>query len=139
MKIKVIAFIIFFTVFSIHAQESGPDLSCPKIEITNKEIKVNSKLIFKYVIYNQGDKKAKAPYDVALYVNDSLVSYSLQDKSLKPKAGIGFSKHKEGGYYHFKPKKSGEYRYKVIIDSINQVKELDEKNNIIEGTFFVRD
>jgi hypothetical protein len=37
------------------------------------------------------------------------------------------------GYFHWQPTKPGKYRYRLVVDELNNVPETDEKNNVLEG------
>ncbi len=42
------------------------------------------------------------------------------------------------GYCHWQPTKPGRYRYQLVVDESNNVEEVDESNNILDGEIEAR-
>ena len=118
------------------APEGNYDLVAVEVVHIPEEVAVGDGVVFVTHVANQGtDAIPPRTYRVDLYVDDERVSFDHGTGGLTPGGTSTYSMSE--GYYHFKPTEPGTYTYRWILDKEDNLSEMDETNNAIEGTIVV--
>ena len=114
------------------------DLASKRITWAPNPVEAGDHVIFTYSVDNLGSSTIPAKtYDVDFYVDGELVSFDHMTSDLYP--GLKTEYSTSPGTPHFRATKAGTFAYKLVLDPDNRLKETDETNNVITGTFVVRE
>jgi subtilase family serine protease len=95
-------------------------------------VHVGDKIALDHTIRNDGrDTVPGGTYNVDLYVDGNQVSFNHRTFDMRPgrKSDAGMLP----GYHHWEAVKPGKFRYRLIVDESNNLRETDETNNVFEG------
>jgi subtilase family serine protease len=116
------------------------DLAVSGISHVPAEVKAGDKVTFTYGVANLGkDGIPPGTYDVDFYVDGKRVSFDHRSSGLVPGADHGSTYSMAEGHHHWQPAKPGTYRYGLVLDEKNRLKESNEGNNLAEGTIEVKE
>ncbi len=125
----------------ISSKKKLPDLYIHELKI-DSIVKKGVRIVPKIVIGNKGTLDAdRKKWSWFFYIDGKLVSFNREyffdlKAGYKMISGPPNFKYKYG---HYTFKKKGVHTYKLIIKTKKKFKEIDKKNNIIEGTIRVVD
>lgn len=119
----------------VNAKRKLPDLYIHVLSGIDSIVQKGTRMIPKITIGNKGNVAAdKKKWSYFFYVNDKLVDFNRvapfdlgSGKTLAFPEGYG----KKYGSYVFK--KTGTYKYRLVIETKKKYKEFDTDNNVIEG------
>lgn len=114
-----------------------PDLTCKKLAFSPNPIKAGDKVTFTCTLANSADVPAdKNSYDIKLFIDDDIEVYHGIGANIVPAAGeITFSISPQT--WNFQVAAPGTHRYRLVVDPGAYLPELNETNNVLEGTFQV--
>ncbi len=134
ITVLLILFVVLNTNI-ISEQKEESDIKAVYVKHSPEKITLQNPVVFIYRIENCGKKEIPAKsYDVEFYVDNKLINFDYTTPKLKVKGYTIYSTEKESRYI---PRVIGKHIYKLIIVPKNRLKELNKKNNIIEGSFIV--
>jgi subtilase family serine protease len=108
------------------------DLVAAAVTVRPAVVHVGEKVVLDHTVRNLGrDTVPGRTFDVDLYVDGKLVSFDHGTHDLG--AGQKVDYGKSAGYFDWQPTKPGKYRYRLVVDELNNIPETDEKNNMLEG------
>jgi subtilase family serine protease len=108
------------------------DLVAASVTTKTSPIRVGDKVVFDYTVRNDGkDTVPGGTYNVDFHVDGKLVSFDhgTSDKGSGQKSDYS----KAPGYFHIQPSRPGKYRYRLTVDEKNNLAEINETNNTLEG------
>jgi len=119
-------------VHRVTAPPADYDLEAVKALISPEPAIFGKNMTEYEVVRNSGPSTVPGgTYDVEFYIDNRLVSFDRATSTLGP----GEENHYSGrGQCDFAP---GIHRFRLIVDARNRLKEIDESNNVFEGTFEV--
>lgn len=113
------------------------DLASKSISWQPNPVEVGDLVIFTYSVDNLDSSRIPdRTYDVDFYVDGKLVSFDHATSAIYP--GLQTVYSTSPGTPHFRATQAGTFSYKLVLDPDNRLKETDETNNIITGSFVVR-
>lgn len=108
------------------------DMVAEAVTVRPVVVHVGDKVVLDHRVRNLGkDTVPGKTFNVDLYVDGKQVSFDHGTFDLGPgqKNDYGMA----AGYFHWQPTKVGKYRYRLVVDELNNLPETDEKNNVLEG------
>lgn len=108
------------------------DLVAASVTVKPAVVHVGDEVILDYIVRNDGkDTVPGRTYHVDLFIDGRRASFDHGTSRIEPGSTIAYSK--AAGYHHLVPDKPGKYRYRLEVDANNNLFELDESNNVLEG------
>ncbi|WP_395738561.1 CARDB domain-containing protein [Prosthecobacter sp.] len=108
------------------------DLAPAFVTVRPAVVHVGDKVVLDHGVKNLGrDTVPGKTFNVDLYLDGKRVSFDHGTFDLGPgqKNDYGMA----AGYFHWQPTKPGKYRYRLVVDELNNLPETDEKNNVMEA------
>jgi len=119
-------------VYKVRAPQADYDIAAAKVSIRPEPVVANAPYSFRYTIKNCGPSTIPGEsYDVEFYIDDELASFDRGTSSLHPNRSNTYSGKRSKGL------SLGKHSYRLVVDPDNRLKETDETNNILRGSFEV--
>jgi hypothetical protein len=119
-------------VHRLTAPPADYDLEAVKAVISPNPAIFGEKMTEHEVVRNSGPSTVPGgTYEVEFYIDNRLVSFDRATSTLGPRHEIAYSSRLQ---CDFAP---GVHSFRLIVDPENRLKEIDESNNILTGTFEV--
>ncbi len=113
------------------APEPAYDATCEIVEVEPNPARVGERVWISLDMSNRGKLGIPAnAYDVQLYVQDELIRVRTQGWHMSPGGGWEST-------VPYRPSKAGRHTIRVVIDSKDHLREIDEHNNVATESFNV--